>query len=89
MSALKAKGIYMLDPESAGGYSVVAAIAILAPFGDPAVLGLGEFLEFNSAACRMRAAFGADLVAVRARHDGQDRQGSEDLALPCSASRSS
>ena len=28
MSSLKSKGIYMLDPESANGYSIVAAIAI-------------------------------------------------------------
>jgi hypothetical protein len=28
MSSLKSKGIYMLDPESANGYSIVAAVAI-------------------------------------------------------------
>src|SRR5580658_9760464 len=33
MAALKNKGIYLLDPDSANGYSVVAAIAIVAPFG--------------------------------------------------------
>jgi uncharacterized membrane protein YgcG len=32
MSALKQKGIYRLDPDSANGYSVGAAIAILVPF---------------------------------------------------------
>ena len=32
MSALKQKGIYTLDPESANGYSVGAAICILIPF---------------------------------------------------------
>ena len=32
MAALKTKGIYLLDPESANGYSIGAAIAILAPF---------------------------------------------------------
>ena len=28
MSALKSKGIYTLDPESANGYSIVAGVAI-------------------------------------------------------------
>src|SRR5271156_274816 len=32
MSALKQKGIYTLDPESANGYSVAAAFCILIPF---------------------------------------------------------
>ena len=45
MSALKAKGIYMLDPESAGGYSVVAAIAILAAFAILQYLGWANFLN--------------------------------------------
>ncbi|HEY1678312.1 MAG TPA: DUF2207 domain-containing protein [Candidatus Sulfotelmatobacter sp.] len=45
MSALKSKGIYMLDPESAGGYSVVAAVGILAPFGILQYLGWANFLN--------------------------------------------
>lgn len=32
MSELRTKGIYRLDPESANGYSIVAAIGILIPF---------------------------------------------------------
>jgi uncharacterized membrane protein len=48
MSALKRKGIYLLDPESANGYSVGAAILILAPFGIFQYLGWANF--FNSAA---------------------------------------
>ena len=32
MAALKRKGIYLLDPESANGYSLGAAVAILIPF---------------------------------------------------------
>jgi uncharacterized membrane protein len=32
MAALKRKGIYLLDPESANGYSMGAAVAILIPF---------------------------------------------------------
>ena len=47
MSALKLKGIYLLDPQSANGYSVVAAILILAPFGIMQYLGWANF--FNSA----------------------------------------
>jgi Predicted membrane protein (DUF2207) len=46
MAALKNKGIYLLDPESANGYSVVAAIAIVAPFGILQYLGSANF--FNS-----------------------------------------
>jgi uncharacterized membrane protein len=48
MSALKRKGIYLLDPESANGYSVGAAILILAAFGIFQYLGWANF--FNSAA---------------------------------------
>jgi hypothetical protein len=47
MAALKNKGIYLLDPESANGYSVVAAIAIVVPFGILQYLGWANF--FNSA----------------------------------------
>ena len=47
MAALKRKGIYLLDPESANGYSVGAAIAILASFGMIQYLGWANF--FNSA----------------------------------------
>jgi hypothetical protein len=46
MSALKRKGIYLLDPDSANGYSIVAAIAILAPFAIFQYLGWANF--FNS-----------------------------------------
>jgi uncharacterized membrane protein len=46
MSSLKTKGIYLLDPESANGYSIVAAIAILIPFAIFQYLGWANF--FNS-----------------------------------------
>lgn len=46
MSALKNKGIYLLDPESANGYSVVAAGGILIPFAIFQYLGWANF--FNS-----------------------------------------
>jgi len=46
MAALKNKGIYLLDPESANGYSIVAAVAIIALFGLFQYLGWGNF--FNS-----------------------------------------
>ncbi len=45
MSALKRKGIYLLDPESANGYSVGAAILILAPFGIFQYMGWANFLN--------------------------------------------
>ena len=46
MASLKTKGIYLLDPDSANGYSIVAAIAILIPFGIFQYLGWANF--FNS-----------------------------------------
>ncbi len=48
MAALKRKGIYLLDPESANGYSVGAAVAIIVPFALLQYLGWANF--FNSAA---------------------------------------
>ncbi len=48
MAALKTKGIYLLDPESANGYSLVAAVAILIPFAIFQYEGWANF--FNSAA---------------------------------------
>ena len=50
MAALKNKGIYLLDPESANGYSVVAAIAILVPFGILQYLGWAELLRTRPSA---------------------------------------
>lgn len=47
MAALKRKGIYLLDPESANGYSVGAAIVILASFGIIQYTGWANL--FNSA----------------------------------------
>ncbi len=47
MSALKRKGIYLLDPESANGYSVGAAIAVLIPFAIFQFMDWANF--FNSA----------------------------------------
>ena len=48
MSALKKKGIYLLDPESANGYSVGVAIAILVPFGIFQYLGWANFLQLGA-----------------------------------------
>jgi hypothetical protein len=47
MAALKRKGVYLLDPESANGYSVGAAFAIIALFALLQYLGWADF--FNSA----------------------------------------
>ena len=47
MAALKTKGIYLLDPESANGYSIGAAVAILILFAILQYLGWANF--FNSA----------------------------------------
>ncbi len=45
MSALKRKGIYTLDPDSANGYSLLAAIGILAVPGALQLLGWADFLS--------------------------------------------
>jgi hypothetical protein len=47
MSALKTKGIYLLDPESANGYSIGALFVILIPFAIFQYMGWANF--FNSA----------------------------------------
>jgi hypothetical protein len=45
MSALKQKGIYTLDPESANGYSLGAAFCILVPFAVVQYFGWADFLS--------------------------------------------
>src|SRR5246127_66287 len=45
MAALKRKGMYLLDPESANGYSVVAAIAIVGAFALLQFLGWANFFS--------------------------------------------
>ena len=45
MSALKLKGIYLLDPESASAYSIGAGVAILALFAVFQFLGWANFLN--------------------------------------------
>jgi len=45
MSQLKNKGIYLLDPESANGYSIVAGIGILIPFAIFQYLGWANFFS--------------------------------------------
>jgi hypothetical protein len=45
MSALRTKGIYLLDPESANGYSIGAAVAILVPFAILQYIGWANFLN--------------------------------------------
>jgi len=45
MSALKTKGIYLLDPDSANGYSIAAAIGILIPFAIFQYMGWANFFS--------------------------------------------
>jgi Predicted membrane protein (DUF2207) len=45
MAALRNKGIYLLDPESANGYSIGAAVAILIPFAIFQYMGWANFLN--------------------------------------------
>jgi hypothetical protein len=46
MSALRTKGIYLVDPESANGYSIGVAVAILALFGLFQFLGWANFFNY-------------------------------------------
>jgi len=45
MAALRNKGIYLLDPESANGYSIVAAIVIFIPFAIFQYVGWANFFS--------------------------------------------
>jgi len=45
MAALKNKGIYLLDPESANAFSIAAAIVILIPFAIFQYMGWANFLS--------------------------------------------
>jgi len=45
MSSLRKKGMYLLDPESANGYSIVAAIVILIPFALAQFTGRANFFS--------------------------------------------
>jgi uncharacterized membrane protein len=45
MAALKNKGIYLLDPESANGYSIAAAFVILIPFAAFQIMGWANFFD--------------------------------------------
>ncbi|HET9410204.1 MAG TPA: DUF2207 domain-containing protein [Candidatus Sulfotelmatobacter sp.] len=60
MSALKNKGMYSLDPESANGFSIVAGIVILIPFAIFQYLGWADF--FNSVALLIVSAIVAAIV---------------------------
>ena len=72
MAALKTKGIYTLDPESANGYSIGMVFVILIPFGLLPIFRLGKLSQFRAASDRLRSNLGSGLVAVRARYDGQN-----------------
>src|SRR5205807_9675495 len=45
MAAVKSKGMYLLDPESANGYSIVAGIGIIGAFALAQFLGQANFLN--------------------------------------------
>jgi uncharacterized membrane protein len=45
MSSLRSKGMYLLDPESANGYSIVAVIIILVPFAIAQFTGYANFFD--------------------------------------------
>ena len=45
MSGLKSKGMYLLDPESANGYSIAAVIFILLPFAIAQFTGFADFFN--------------------------------------------
>ncbi len=58
MGALKSKGMYTVDPESAGGYWVMGFILVLLPYGLLQWLGVADFLS------SIPLAIGAGLVAL-------------------------
>ncbi len=75
MAALKTKGIYLLDPESANGYSIGSGrcdSCFVCAFSAP---GLGELLQLRASAGSVHSAVGADLVAVCTSHDRQNSEG--------------
>ena len=78
MSALKTKGIYMLDPESANGYSIGMVFVILIPFAVCCSISVGQTFSIPRRCWSFAAHLGADLVAVRARDDGEDGKGRTD-----------
>jgi hypothetical protein len=45
MASLRRKGMYLLDPDSANGYSIVAAIGILVPFAIAQFTGYTNFFD--------------------------------------------
>jgi hypothetical protein len=60
MAALKRKGMYLLDPESANAYSIGAAVVILVPFGLAQYAGYTNFL--NSVASLVPAVLVSALI---------------------------
>jgi hypothetical protein len=45
MSALKSKGMYTLDPDSAAGFWVLGAIVVAAPYAAMQWLGIADFFS--------------------------------------------
>ena len=74
MAELKTKGIYLLDPESANGYSIWHGHRDSRPVWHSSVSGMGELFQLRSSADRMPSTLGGDLVAVCASHVGQDAE---------------
>ena len=74
MSALKQKGIYRLDPESANGYSAGAAFCILVPFAISSTCD-GRISSVPIPVLIVsRADRGRDLVALCPGDDGEDSE---------------
>ena len=72
MSALKSKGIYTLDPESANGYSIVAGVAIAIVVVAVQVMGWMNLFYSVPLLIGSVLVSGADLVALCAPDDGED-----------------
>ena len=56
MAALKNKGMYLVDPDSANAYNIGGAIAIAAPFVLPQVSADFKILQLGFPAVRVRTA---------------------------------
>ncbi len=71
-SALKIKGMYLLDPDSANGYSVLGIVVIVAPFLMMQFLWHKRCFQLYRLADWLRNYFRDYLVAVCAADDGED-----------------
>ena len=74
-AALKNKGMYLLDPDSANGYSIGAALVIAGPVSHRAIQRLQTSIQLGCSSDRVRHCLRHHLVAVRAPDVGENGAG--------------